>query len=267
MNPTGKEKILVALSDPTLADHLVYELSAEGYLPILATTGPQALSKMQEAQPDLCIVDLVLPEKNGYDVLTEKTLDRFLTKIPVIVVSNTGAAIEMRKIPSTSSIRDYVVRTHVDPEEIVQKVSTIFEHPYTPKSERAAPPAVRKDAKKVLWVEDDKLLGNILVKKFESAGHTIFKATNAEEALDILSREKPDVMLFDILLPGMSGFDLLQRVRMIGAFKKTPVIMLSNMNRQADIETAKDLGAQKFLVKAAVSLDQIIKEIEQLPKV
>jgi two-component system alkaline phosphatase synthesis response regulator PhoP len=260
-----KEKILIALSDATLSSHIVDELATEGYRPIMVKTGPAALLSMQNDKPDLAIIDLLLPEKNGYDVLNEKTLDRFITKIPVIVVSNSGAAIEMRRIPSTPSIKDYVVRTHVEPNELVQKVNAALGHPFT--EPNAPKPLPQKPLGiKILWVEDDKFLGNILVKKFETSGHTVLKATNGEEAFDILNNEIPDVIVLDILLPGMSGFEVLQKVRMNEKFKKIPAMMLSNMNKPSDIEKAKTLGAQKFLVKAAVSLDQIVKEIEQLPK-
>lgn len=260
-----KEKILIALSDAALAKHLADILSNEGYRPFPAKTGPEALTKMQNDRPDLAVIDLVLPEKSGYDVLNEKTLDRFTTKIPVIVVSNSGGAIEMRRIPSSPTIRDFIVKTHVDPDEIVEKISGIFNHYYESERMKAAKPTMTI-GKKVLWVEDDKFLGNILVKKFETSGHTVLKATNGEEAFSMLANEIPDVIVLDILLPGLSGFEVLQKIRMTDSLKKVPVIMLSNMNKPSDIEKAKTLGAQKFLVKAAVSLDQIVKEIEQLPK-
>jgi two-component system response regulator BaeR len=153
-----KEKILIALSDVTLETHLADLLSNEGYRPIIVKTGPNALLSMKNDAPDLVVIDLQLPEKNGYDVLTEKTLDRFITKIPAIVVSNSGAAIEMRKIPSTPSIKDYVVRTHVEPQEIVQKISAIFNHPYDPQNQNLP----QKKGRKILWVEDDKFLGKFL---------------------------------------------------------------------------------------------------------
>jgi CheY-like chemotaxis protein len=260
-----KEKILVALSDLNLAKHLADELSNEGYRLAMASTGPETLQKLQSEKPDLAVIDLSLPEKDGYDVLTEKTLDRFLTKIPVIVVSNSGSAIEMRKIPSTPSIKDYVVRTHVEPEEIVQKISGLLGHPYTPQHVKDEQP-VKVNSKKILWVEDDRFLGTILVKKFETSGHIVLKASNGEEAFTILNTEKPDIIVLDILLPGLTGFEVLQKIRMMDSLKKVPVIMLSNMNKPSDIDKAKVLGAQKFLVKAAVSLDQIVKEIEQMPK-
>ncbi len=261
-----KEKILIALSDATLSSHLADQLSNEGYRPLPVTSGPEALTRMQSDKPDLAIIDLVLPEKSGYDVLNEKTLDRYITKIPVIVVSNSGSAIEMRRIPSTPTIKDYVVKTHVEPDEIIEKISAFFGHPFESKQTKAQKPALTL-GRKILWVEDDKFLGNILVKKFETSGHTVLKASNGEEAFAILANDVPDVIVLDILLPGLSGFEVLQKIRMMDALKKVPVIMLSNMNKPSDIEKAKVLGAQKFLVKAAVSLDQIVKEIEQLPKV
>jgi CheY-like chemotaxis protein len=259
-----KEKILVALSDPSLLEHLVNDLRDEGYLPVIAKTGAESLDKMKNDTPDLAVIDLTLPDKSGYDVLNEKTLDRFITKIPAIVVSNSGAAIEMRRIPSTPSIKDYVIRTHVEPQEIVRKISAVFNHPYTPRI--SADTAPKKQAKKILWVEDDKFLGNILVRKFETSGHMVLKAQNGEEAFTILQTDKPDVIVLDILLPGMSGFEVLQKIRTMDTFRYIPVIMLSNMNKPSDIEKAKALGAQKFLVKAAVSLDQIVQEIESLQK-
>jgi len=76
----------------------------------------------------------------------------------------------------------------------------------------------------------------------------------------------PDIIVLDIMLPEMNGFDILQKIKMNEKHKKIPVIMLSNLSKQADIEKAKMLGANKFIVKAAVSLDEIIHEIATLTK-
>jgi CheY-like chemotaxis protein len=67
-------------------------------------------------------------------------------------------------------------------------------------------------------------------------------------------------------MPGMSGFDILQKVKADPRLKTVPSMILSNLNKQSDIERAKVLGAQKFLVKAAASLDQIVQEVRDLCK-
>jgi CheY-like chemotaxis protein len=261
-----KEKILIALSDPTLATHLADKLKLEKYTTSIVKDGDEALQAMKLETPDLLVIDLFLPGKNGYDVLTEKTLDRMITKIPVLVVSNTASTIEMRRIPSTPTIKDYVVKTHVEPEEIIKKISDIFNHSYNPSKTSTASPKGESQGKKILWVEDDKFLGNILIKKFESLGHTVIKAVDGEDALKVLEKETLDIVVLDLLLPGMNGFDILQAMKKNPKTRALPTIVLSNMNRPSDIEKAKAYGAQKFLVKAAVSLDEIVKEVDQLTK-
>lgn len=257
-----KEKILIALSDPTLAVHLSEKLKVEGYIVVSTKSGNEAVKDMQREMPALAVIDLVLPGKSGYDVLAEKTLDRLVTKIPVIVVSNSGETVEMKKIPSTPSIKDYVIRSHVDPEDIIPKVALILGHPYDAHKANHKKTSPRK----ILWVEDDKFLSTILLKKFESSEHIILYAENGEKAMKILEDETPDAVVLDILLPGMNGFEILQNIKMQERLRNIPVIMLSNLNKPSDIEKAKVLGAQKFLVKVAVSLDEIVKEIDQLVK-
>lgn len=261
-----KEKILIALSDPTLAQHLSEKLKREGYIVVITKDGDEAIKDMQLENPDLAVIDLVLPGKSGYDVLAEKALDRLITKIPSIVVSNSGTAVEMKRIPSTPTIRDYVIKSHVEPEEIIQKISGIFNHSYNPQNPGPQTEAVKSPPRMILWVEDDKFLGNILLKKFETLGHTVIKAYDGEEAFKLLGDKKPDIIILDLLLPGMSGFDILQRIKTMDRLRGVPTVMLSNMNRPSDIEKAKMLGVSKFLVKAAVSLDEIVKEIDQLTK-
>jgi DNA-binding response OmpR family regulator len=262
-----KEKILIALSDSNLAPHLSDTLKSEGYTIIITENGDEAIKDMQLEMPDLAIIDLVLPGKSGYDVLTEKTLDRLITKIPVLVVSNYGSTVEIKKIPSTPSIKDYIIRAHIEPEEIVKKISGIFGHIYNPSKGNSPVSRPQSAHKKILWIEDDKFLRSILVKKFESSGHTVLKAENGEEAMSILTTETPDIIVIDILLPGINGFDILQKIKANEKLNNIPIIILSNINKPSDVEKAKTLGAQKFLVKSSVSLNEIILEIEQLTKV
>ncbi len=82
----------------------------------------------------------------------------------------------------------------------------------------------------------------------------------------MIQNTRPDVIVLDPLIPGMSGFDVLQKIKSVDSLKNVPVMILSNLNKQSDIDRAKLLGAQKFLVKAAASLDQIVLEIKNISK-
>lgn len=255
-----KEKILIALNDKVLTNAIDHKLKDQGYKTHISNTGIEALADMKLLLPDLALIDLVLPVKNGYEVLIEKSLDRFITKIPVIIVSNSGIVLEMKKIPSTPSIKDFEIKTHVDPDEILKKINAFFSNkPANSKEEQSR---ISNSNKKILWVEDDKLLSTILSKKLSHSGFILLKASNSDEAFSILETEIPDIIMLDILLPGMNGFDILQKIKTQEKFRKIPVLILSNVSSKADIDKAKLLGAQKFIVKATVSIDEIIHEIE-----
>ena len=120
--------------------------------------------------------------------------------------------------------------------------------------------------KRILWVEDDKFLGNIVSKRMSEYKCEMFLAKNGDEAFAYLKSQKqpPHIIVLDLVLPGMSGFDILKNIRNDLSLAGVPVMVLSNLNQSADVERAKILGAQKFMVKASVSLDEIIRNIETL---
>ena len=264
-NVSRHEKILLAINNKSLSTELTLKLNKRGYSTLVIDNGEEALKYMREQNPDMALIDLNLSSKDGYEVLSEKSFDRFITKIPVIVISNSGSPIEVRRIPSTTSVKDYIVKTHIETDEVIEKIEKSLGYEYI-KDDADKKKNIKTPQRKILWVEDDKLLGMILVKKFESYGHIIFKAENGNEAFNFLEKDIPDVILLDILLPDMDGFNLLQKIKMNEKYRNIPVIILSNVSKQSDREKAKALGANRYLVKAIVSLDEIVREVDELTK-
>ncbi len=256
-----KEKILIALNDQILVNLLIQTLKKFGYEIEIVKNGGDVIESLKTNKPDLILLDTILPGRDGYDILKEKNSDNNISKIPIIIISNSGVPIRMSQIPSTPSIKDYIIRFHIEPSEIIEKIEKAFGRGFISDS-----PVSRftGNGKKILWVEDDKLLSTILSKKIQQSNFILLKAISGEEVFKFLETEIPDVIILDILLPEMNGFDILQKIKMIGKFKNIPVIMLSNLSKQSDIDKAKLLGANKFIVKAAVSLDEIMKEIDIL---
>ena len=173
----------------------------------------------------------------------------------------------MRQVPA-GSVSEFIIGIHSDPDMIAEKVDRLFGYESAARDAAASAAALAsKDGKSILWVEDDKLIGSVLGKKLTSSGFYLFLAKNGQEAMDHLKDSVPDGIVLDLLLPGMSGFDILQEVKKKGGdLAKVPVMILSNLSKQSDVERAKVLGAQKFIVKAAVSLDQIVAEVRDLCK-
>jgi CheY-like chemotaxis protein len=120
------------------------------------------------------------------------------------------------------------------------------------------------NGKKVLSVEDDVFLSGLLAKKLISQGCKLFYAANGEDALAIVGKETLDIILLDVLLPGMDGFEILKNLKTNPKTKDIPVVLLSNLGQKSDIEKGEKLGASKFLVKATVTLDEIIDEVSKV---
>jgi len=119
------------------------------------------------------------------------------------------------------------------------------------------------DKKIILIVEDDKLLSDLLLRKLGNS-YEVSHATTGEDALKMLKDEKPALVLLDILLPGMDGFEVLRSIKGSPTTKDVPVVILSNLGQESDIKKGKELGAEKFLVKVTLTLDDIVREIEGL---
>lgn len=116
----------------------------------------------------------------------------------------------------------------------------------------------------ILVVEDDPILKNLLGHTFAGKYQTLY-ASSGTEALELIEQYHPSLMLLDIMLPGMDGYGVLETVRKrTDALKDIPIVMVSNLGQQSDIDKAKSLGATDYLVKAEVPIEDIVTKIESL---
>lgn len=121
------------------------------------------------------------------------------------------------------------------------------------------------DTKFIMVVEDDPVLKNLLGHTFAGKYQTLY-ASSATEALSLFEQYKPELVLLDLMLPGeMNGFDVLQKIRgRADALKDTPIIIVSNLGQASDKDKAKELGANAYLVKAEVAIEEIVAKIEEI---
>jgi DNA-binding response OmpR family regulator len=119
------------------------------------------------------------------------------------------------------------------------------------------------DSKHVILIEDDDFLRGLLSHSMQDAGFNVKPAPDAETAFGFLDRHIPDIILLDLILPGMNGFDFLQTLQQKNMMT-FPVLVLSNLGSQEDIDLAKKLGAIDFLIKANVTPGQIIVKVNNI---
>ncbi|MFH0891203.1 MAG: response regulator [Candidatus Falkowbacteria bacterium] len=121
--------------------------------------------------------------------------------------------------------------------------------------------------KKVLIVEDEEILRAMYERKFvQDKELKVFIAADGAEGLEMAKREKPDVVLLDIILPKLDGFSVLEEIRKIKEMKKTPIFMFTNLGTPEDIEKGKALGATDYMVKVSLTPDQIYEKVKKYLK-
>ena len=119
---------------------------------------------------------------------------------------------------------------------------------------------------KILIIEDDPFISSMYATKFEHEGYTVATAADGELGLSMIKTEKPDLILLDILLPKMNGFEILKNSKQDPEIKDIPVILLTNLNQKNEIEQGLAMGASDYLIKAHFTPAEVIKKIQEIIK-
>jgi len=120
--------------------------------------------------------------------------------------------------------------------------------------------------KEILIVEDDLFLSSLLKNRLQKDGLRVSLAKDGQEAIQSLKNLKPDLILLDIILPGKSGFEVLEEMRSNPQLQDAPVMIISNLGQEGDIEKGRELGAIEYFVKARTSIDELIRKIQKFFK-
>ena len=118
--------------------------------------------------------------------------------------------------------------------------------------------------KTILVAEDEKFLANIYRVKFEKSGFKVLIAEDGEKTLEILAKERPDIILLDLVMPVKDGFEVLKEIKSNALLKDIPVIVASNLGQDEDIKRAKLLGAADYFIKANMHLPELVSIVAKM---
>jgi DNA-binding response OmpR family regulator len=117
---------------------------------------------------------------------------------------------------------------------------------------------------KILFVEDEEALQKSMGRALEFEGYNVLTAADGESGYNIAIKEKPDLILLDLILPKMDGFEVLRSLKKNDETKKIPVAILTNLESTADIDKALELGALTYLVKANYELSDLLEKVDAM---
>lgn len=116
---------------------------------------------------------------------------------------------------------------------------------------------------KIVIVEDEEILSKVLEEKFRKANFDVAIAVDGEEALPVIRKFSPEIIILDLILPKRSGFEVLQELKTNPELKAIPVIVLSNLGQDEDIKKALQLGAEDYIVKTQHPINEVIEKVKE----
>lgn len=283
-----KKRIIIVEDDNVLRDVLAEKLEKSGYIVDRAVDGVIAMEKMRAEKPDCALLDILMPRKGGIQVLEEMHNDPGLKDIPVIIISNSGQPVEIERAQELGA-REFLIKAVFDPNEVLDKVERVLagdsaaargewgvrtqnvtgagaaQEPEKEQPQKSAS-AITADSQKtfILVIEDDKFLRELLVRKLSAEGFDVENAIDAQAAFASLAQRKPKMILCDLILPGVDGFEILKRIKEDPKTADIPVVILSNLGQKEDLDRAMSLGAKDFMVKANFTLDEIVTKVHSV---
>lgn len=250
--------ILIVDDEEANRDILSRRLLREGYTVEYAADGHQALNMLEVERYDLILLDIMMPGMDGYQVLLNIKNDSRLHDTAVIMFS----AIDDKSSADrcqTLGAYDYIVKPCEFPLLKARMWRCLFELKLSRQID-----GVEHPPRGILIVEDDAFNRDLLTRRVRKLGHTPLVAASGGEALALLEQRVVDLILLDIMMPSMDGCALLQAVRARPVWRDVPVIMVSALGDNANLERCKNLGADDFVVKpynAVILRDRISRAL------
>lgn len=121
-----------------------------------------------------------------------------------------------------------------------------------------------EEKSKILIVEDDSFLLNMYATKFEMEGFEVIMAEDGEKGLRLAKKEMPDMILLDILLPRMNGFEVLKALKEDEQTKDLKVLLLTNLSQRAEVDQGFDMGAVEYLIKAHFMPSEVVAKVKKI---
>lgn len=266
MDEPKKIKIALVEDEEVLSQVLENKLKKEGFEVFVAMDGEAGLEIINAMRPDLILLDILMPKIDGFGVLTALSKDPELSKIPVIIISNSGQPVEIDKALALG-VKDYLIKAEFDPQEVLDKIKkqlnlgSAQQEQKTATEQTGNKPVNIKDFQ-ILLVEDDSFLRDLIYHKMVKEGFNVEQGLDGEDGLHKAIELKPHLILLDLILPGIDGFEVLKKIREDANIGKVPVIILSNLGQKDDIDRGMKLGATDYLVKAHNTPGEIIEKVK-----
>ena len=244
LNNTRDKKILLAIDDdPNALILLKQNLEDENYYLIGALSADEGIQKARDIKPHAITLDILMPKKDGWEVLNCLKADPATQDIPIIVISN----IDNKGLGISLGAFDYIVKPF-QKEAILSVLNRI--------------PVV--DVKDVLVVDDEASAVDLLTQILREEGYHVKGVYNGKEALHVLETKPQDIILLDLLMPEMDGFEVIQKINAHPDWCNIPIIVVTAKDLTDKEWNILNKSVDSIIQKSGLSEDNLMDEIKTL---
>lgn len=243
-SPVENSVLLVIDDDETVRDILEAYLSKVGYQVIGAANGAEGIKLAKQMRPDAITLDVMMPGMDGWDVLSQLKADPELAHIPVIMLTMT----EEKDIGYSLGAAEYLTKpiTRTELIKVLRKYRSL------------------KAPSVVMLIEDDFTTRQMMIRMLQKVGWQVIEAENGEVALQKLQKQKPDLILLDLMMPKMDGFEFLLQLRQQKACSSIPVVVLTAKDISLEDRLWLNNKVDTIFQKGAYTRDELLAQLRQL---
>jgi signal transduction histidine kinase/DNA-binding response OmpR family regulator len=241
--PGGRGTVLVVDDDPASRELLERYLTREGFRVAVAANGDEALATAREVRPDAITLDVLMPGKDGWSVLAALKADPALARTPVVMIS----ILDDKSVGYALGAAAYLTKP-VDRERLAATLASL-----------AGPKPGR-----VLVVEDDPPTRDMMRRTLEKASWSVAEAENGRVALAQLNLAQPDLILLDLMMPEMDGFEFLTELRRHEGWRGIPVVVVTSKDLTEEDRLRLSGYVQKVVQKGGYDRERLLAELRDL---
>lgn len=274
LSDSDTRKIMIIDDDPIVIRELRIIFKKEKYHLKVSLTGSEGLNILSTYIPDLIFLDLCMPGIDGFNVLEEMQKKDDLKNLPVLILTAKDLT-EDEKRGLSKNVKGVITKGRIDKTALLALTNKLLyaRHQEAADSELINPPgtqvtgkrkkkAERKGPARILVVEDRADNLTLIHEILNIKGYTIYTAKNGREAIDLAGKEIPDLILMDMQMPVMDGFDSTRHITGMESLKHIPIIGLTARAMRGDREKVLEAGCCDYLSKPVMPED-LLKKVEQ----
>ena len=272
-------KIIVVEDDPMLGEIYVKKFTEAGFEMKLVTSGKAVESEVANYQPEIVLLDIVLPDMDGYEILEALSKNNLTRSVPTYVFSNLSAKEDIERATSLGA-KGFITKSSFTPSQLVEEVKKILgsqgtetaaapapaETPTSSGAEKTISNQQESNGNKILIIEDEDIFIEMFGDKLKQEGFEVVSAKNGKWGLKEAENGGFSCILLDMMMPAMNGYEAVQELRANEKTKETPIIILSNSALDSEVQQALALGANEYYIKTQVTPGEVADRVKELIK-